>query len=1025
MINQQVNSTKTEPVQNNYDQMRGPFQYTPFTIDHPGQPEDDYSVKDPTVKTLDRSKQCLSPFNINNEISNERNSFIQDSSSLSLLAFNQKSLETTKGFKNQRKLKIKYAELLKGKLKLNDKVKKYSYIFDLAQQDNTQQYVLQPTSKLVKFWSVLYLLIMIIQIIIIPLQIKAFFMLFLTLKVIDILLNSISTFAINGEIETKLIVIINHYCKQQLIFDLVIHQCKIIDFSWFHPILTKLLEHNYQFIEYNPQTFIDLKESLIVNIYNIIDSEYNIFNQFSLLSILIIKAILLIHTITCFWVFNLLIENEDSFLEQYLHSLYYVLSILTFNSVLIDVNNQQNIIVYCVISFLSFISISYFLAKMLTIFKEDGLDQQLSEFMTQNNLDSTLKQKIISHLLYQPKYIHDKFISKLSSNLIQEYKISQRSKLINQYFKYFNKNTIKSIIDNSYEIVTQPNQTIIQEDVLDDCSLYFILEGLVCLKSRTNIKLQILKQNDSFGEIGFYTQKPRNFTIQSEGITRLLKIERTTFLQCLNFNDKQLFYQQRDKILFNLGLPIKCACCFRDDHIITRCPLLTYKPNQSFILKKFIFPHKQFRKECNYYIYIIHIYIDKRRNFKDMRALNFYQCASQYEVAFLKLFSDQLQISQFSQSQLPYDDFAIRDSNVSARSLTKLSRDRSIVKSTSFMKQQSGYEQQSIPNNTDNLFSNYDQDNEFQIINNNNSDKKYDEFESLVRTDQQKRTFATAGFGSQSLAASNKDLTQKSLNIILENEDSDSISEQKSKSVEEENVVDSPQDKFERKNNDPKLTFNYNFETQMNELQKQNQSHPRLSRLGSGSIRQQSSRNSTYKYPDIISQRQNSSRSLTYSPIPSNSQIKSGMPSSKQNRKSTFSFPQKLIQQTRQVDIANFDDSRSQQQQRHSIRKISTKTGTKISIMPSCFQPFSYVDLPLYSNNSFGLNNFDSMYSFDYYLPHNNYEIAIYKANKFRYIREINISKYFNDYHLSNMIKLLKQKRLKSVKTFTSQKQLE
>ena len=47
----------------------------------------------------------------------------------------------------------------------------------------------------------------------------------------------------------------------------------------------------------------------------------------------------------------------------------------------------------------------------------------------------------------------------------------------------------------------------------------------------------------------------------------------------------------------------------------------------------------------------------------------------------------------------------------------------------------------------------------------------------------------------------------------MENEDSDSISEQKSKSVEEENVVDSPQDKFERKNNDPKLTFNYNFET--------------------------------------------------------------------------------------------------------------------------------------------------------------------------------------------------------------------
>ncbi|CAK74170.1 unnamed protein product (macronuclear) [Paramecium tetraurelia] len=47
----------------------GPFQYTPFTINHPGQPDDDYSVKDPTVKTLDRSKQCLSPYNVNHEVS--------------------------------------------------------------------------------------------------------------------------------------------------------------------------------------------------------------------------------------------------------------------------------------------------------------------------------------------------------------------------------------------------------------------------------------------------------------------------------------------------------------------------------------------------------------------------------------------------------------------------------------------------------------------------------------------------------------------------------------------------------------------------------------------------------------------------------------------------------------------------------------------------------------------------------------------------------------------------------------------
>ncbi|CAD8129285.1 unnamed protein product [Paramecium sonneborni] len=590
------------------------------------------------------------------------------------------------------------------------------------------------------------------------------------------------------------------------------------------------------------------------------------------------------------------------------------MSILTFNSVLIDVNDPQHIIVYSAMSLLSLISFSYLLAKILILLKDDELDQQLSQFMTQNNLDSTLKEN------QQVIYFNNENIF-----------------MINLFFSCLLKIQINKLI---FQIFQQKYYLINYRQQLRNCMLtqlnyylrgYFRLLFIIfyfrrfCLsKIQEQFKITIFKQYDLFGEIGFYTQKPRNFTIKSDGVTRLLKLERTTFLKSLNFNDKQLFQEQRDKILFNI------VCCLRDDHILTGCPLLTYKPNQSFKLKKFIFPHQQIRKQY------------KCRLSKDMRALQFYQCASQYEVAFLNLFQDQLQISQFSQSQIPYDDLAIGDSNVSARSVTKLSRNKSFVKSTSFMKQQSGYEQQSIPNHTDNLLN-----------------------------DQQKRTFATSGFGSY---ASNKDQTSKSLNIIVENEDSDSISE--SKSAEDENVDDSPQDKFERKNNDPKLTFNYNFETQMNELQKQNSSHPRLSRLGFSSIRQQSSRNSfinkkqnislsknlsfqsqqlnsisidnTYKYPEVISQRLNSSRSLTYSPIPSNKQIKSGIPSSKQNRKSTFSFPQKLIQQTRQVDITNFEDSSQQQQQRHSIRKISTKTGTKISILPSCFQPFSYVDIFIY-----------------------------------------------------------------------------
>ncbi|CAD8129286.1 unnamed protein product [Paramecium sonneborni] len=155
--------------------------------------------------------------------------FIQDSNSFQLLVFNQKSLETTKGFSNKIKLKDKYVELLKNKLKLNDKVKKYSYLFLIWHNQTKRNKVL-----IVQSFSCLRADLKIIQILEYllsidndytndhhPLQMKSFFVLFLILKIIDAILKSISTFAINGEIETQLIVIICHYCKSQWIFDII------------------------------------------------------------------------------------------------------------------------------------------------------------------------------------------------------------------------------------------------------------------------------------------------------------------------------------------------------------------------------------------------------------------------------------------------------------------------------------------------------------------------------------------------------------------------------------------------------------------------------------------------------------------------------------------------------------------------------------------------------------------------------------------------------------------------------------
>ncbi|CAD8130862.1 unnamed protein product [Paramecium sonneborni] len=169
-------------------------------------------------------------------------------------------------------------------------------------------------------------------------------------------------------------------------------------------------------------------------------------------------------------------------------------------------------------------------------------------------------------------------------------------------------------------------------------------------------QIQILKQNDSFGKIGFYI---KNQEIQLLKVIDQLdyqkQIEQHSYkVQILMIKQSYFnnyFINEEIKYYLIQVYQQKYAFCLNDDHIITRCPLLT-----------------KFMKECIYQYYL-YINIDKRRYYKDMRALEFYQYASQYEMAFFKLFSNQLQLSQFSQSQIPYDDLAIRDSNVSQQNL--------------------------------------------------------------------------------------------------------------------------------------------------------------------------------------------------------------------------------------------------------------------------------------------------------------------------------------------------------------------
>ncbi|CAK85569.1 unnamed protein product (macronuclear) [Paramecium tetraurelia] len=174
MRNDHVISTKTEPIFNNYDLFQGPFQYSPFTIGHPDQPEDDHSVRDPTVKTIEKSKFSLSPMHTNQEvlffkvfkISNDKLSCNFEESSFQLFSSARhntltKVLSQTKPIK----LKQKFIDVLSKTIKTNYRIMKFKHLFDLDQLGFQRQCIILyensrcSTSKLCNFKNLEHILL--------------------------------------------------------------------------------------------------------------------------------------------------------------------------------------------------------------------------------------------------------------------------------------------------------------------------------------------------------------------------------------------------------------------------------------------------------------------------------------------------------------------------------------------------------------------------------------------------------------------------------------------------------------------------------------------------------------------------------------------------------------------------------------------------------------------------------------------------------------------------------------------------
>ncbi|CAD8096311.1 unnamed protein product [Paramecium primaurelia] len=242
----------------------------------------------------------------------------------------------------------------------------------------------------------------------------------------------------------------------------------------------------------------------------------------------------------------------------------------------------------------------------------------INTFMSKNKIQFDLQTRIRSYLEYiwqEEQEMNDdeigSIMKKLSKHLQDELQYQLRGNILKNcrvIVKLFSEQFVKSLLQSMEEISFSPEERIITCNQIDDCSLYIITKGEVeLLFSGKNqlgdlIKknsIKFLSQYECFGEVAFFTGKPRSATAISKGFTKAFKIKRENFLAILQSfpNDYEKFCDVRDRLVYNefSTLQLNCYSCNSNRHLINTCHILHFCSDHEKVLKKELYPVEQSR----------------------------------------------------------------------------------------------------------------------------------------------------------------------------------------------------------------------------------------------------------------------------------------------------------------------------------------------------------------------------------------------------------------------------------------------
>jgi Cyclic nucleotide-binding domain len=226
----------------------------------------------------------------------------------------------------------------------------------------------------------------------------------------------------------------------------------------------------------------------------------------------------------------------------------------------------------------------------------------LNLYMNEKNLPGFIRFKLRRFLQYtskseqKSKIKENQILALLSDPLREEiFEFTAAGKIIPSckvFLQIYEGKIIRKLSKYIYEKVYGPNDIILDENELST-DIYFLVYGDVeVMHKKTQSVFMILSPGSYFGEIGFFTKKPRTATIKCVDVVETLCLKRQDLDKILYKFPRAAAQTQGLEIDCVNGdytlLGVSCYLCGNSGHIASKCDTFTISGGRLNVTKKWL-----------------------------------------------------------------------------------------------------------------------------------------------------------------------------------------------------------------------------------------------------------------------------------------------------------------------------------------------------------------------------------------------------------------------------------------------------